>query len=196
MNKTALPRDIILQCISLSSGRKANAFSLAEIADSLGLKESDILALFPNKESLIQATCRYIEDDFYVIAVNCSKNGTNFADTINLLIDHFVHESLATRFLLNYDDVFPRKKMPEDFQDYKAHFIECFVKPLDAIKPAKGDTELGYQITDHWTREVILYCQMVIDHAVVDSPKLRQLLIQIIEDGLFSFPKIAGTPGF
>jgi hypothetical protein len=186
--------NILSKSVDILSASDPQHYSSLEMAASLGMSESDFLALFPRKESLIQECRTFLEKDFFVRAVASSQNGINFEATFNALLDHYIAYPTFIRFALSYDYVFPRRELPADYAEYKTMVIEELVKPLDQIRPVKGDLEMGYQLTDHWVRDLILDCELIIDGVVPDTPAMRHLMVKAIEDGLFSFNKIPGTP--
>lgn len=185
---------LTLRSIEAVSHYEPNQFSLKDVAKDVGMDEKEFSTFFPAKKDLIRAGWFYIDNDFFEIALAYSKKGENFEKTFNALLDHYLLYPHFIRFALTYDYVFPRRRLPEDYPEYKQMVIDKLVKPLDLKKPTLGDTEIGYQITDHWVRELVLDLELILDGIVPDTPTMRHLMVQIIEDGLFSFNKIPGTP--
>lgn len=180
---------IILATIAVAGNETRGTFSTKEIALRAGVSEFTVFSHFHDKETLLDAADRYLYDRFYQNEIALAERyPKDFERFFNGLLDFFLADPSALRFIGTYSDLFPRQ---EDISDYE-EFIHRFEThpPLSERYFVYKTTPFSYALTLYGLREVVTDA-LVLLTLISDTPALRHTMYLLYTKGANAFVKVA-----
>jgi AcrR family transcriptional regulator len=180
---------IILATIEVAgSTMEANRFSTKEIAAVAGCSEFVIYSHFLSKENLIAKTNSYALRKFTEFAQQAISSSKNIIETFLALLDKAVQMPKATDFIVNYSHIFPRAKLPADYDGYKANMNVLCAIFAKAYPFGDDNTELTrFLLMTHFMREMAVDAKLIIHHEIKDTPEIRLMMAKNAVFGLSNY---------
>jgi hypothetical protein len=179
---------ILRATIKVAGLSEPNRFSTQEIADLCHISEYVIFDHFKTKDNLLAEADHVITKDYYD-AIHESWNHVHSGrEFFYCLIDFLLAHPDNNRFALNYCRVFPGADKPDDYgffkencltliEEVKSHCPE-FIAPIDP-----------FAAWCDFTRELVCYCQLLIDGKMADNPANRDTMYRLLFLGFGSYSK-------
>jgi hypothetical protein len=109
-------------------------------------------------------------------------------ETFLALLDKAVQMPKATDFIVNYSHIFPRAKLPADYDGYKANMNVLCAIFAKAYPFGDDNTELTrFLLMTHFMREMAVDAKLIIHHEIKDTPEIRLMMAKNAVFGLSNY---------
>jgi AcrR family transcriptional regulator len=191
--KDSLIRATIVEGASNPSNKR---FSTKAIAESCGVSEFTLFAIFKTKDALVEAAKARASEDFVLSAQRLARVSKDVGALVKGLLAHAFEVPEYTIFLANYG--FWTGRLEADEVKKKADFDHDVLSAKQAFIFLKDyPDEVVYLLWNYVLRQINYAVEEVYDGLAVDSRSYRDAVSQVVSEGILSFPKEAtnGTPG-
>lgn len=176
---------ILLLTIEEGAKKPANRFSTKDIALRLGISEFVIFDHFESKENLIAQADAYISIPFYQTVLASAKTSQHFSEFFSKMVDYLLAHPSHNAFAINYCRVFPRYEKDSNFPDYQKD-TQILLESLCEIYPLKHPED-AFTIWARFNRELLSYCQLLIEKRIPDTPENRLTMSNLLFHGFSQY---------
>jgi Bacterial regulatory proteins, tetR family. len=185
---------VLLATIEVAGGTmEVNRFSTKDIAAKAGCSEFVVYSHFKTKEKLIDATNAYSLKVFIDLSKEAIAKSTSLLDVFLQMLDQAVNYPTATDFCANYARIFPRAKIPSDYESYRNRMrvlTDLYSLSFPFLKEDRNE-RMQYLLMSHFLRELVISAKTIAHHEIVDTPEVRLLMARSAILGLSAYSRIA-----
>jgi Bacterial regulatory proteins, tetR family. len=185
---------VLLATIEVAGGTmEANRFSTKDIAARAGCSEFVVYSHFKTKESLIDATNAYSLNAFIALSQETIAKSSSLFEVFLLMLDKAVSHPTAIDFCANYSHVFPRARVPSDYESYRNRMrvlTDLYSRTFPFLKEDQNERMQDLFIS-HFLREIVISAKTIAHHEIADTPETRLLMARSALLGLSAYSQRA-----
>ena len=109
------------------------------------------------------------------------------------MLDHAVNYPTATDFCANYSHIFPRARIPSDYEAYRKRMqvlTDLYARTFPFLKEDRNE-RMQYLLMSHFLREIVISAKTIAHHEIPDTPETRLLMARSAILGLSAYSQKA-----
>jgi AcrR family transcriptional regulator len=180
---------IIVATVAVAGQEIRGSFSTKEVALKAGVSEFTIFSHFHDKESLLEAADQFLFERFCLEETRLEKLYLPDEEALfNGLLDYFLSDVSALRFIGNYSALFPREGEIDSYEAFTKRFEKAKPFHLASLADLSPKKE---RIRSFFALREIVNDALILSTLLNDSPCLRKTMFALIKEGASHFVRLA-----